>query len=422
MRRTLTFFDIICIGLNAIVGSGIFMLPDDLAREMGIFSPLAFLLCGLGLLPVALCYAEAAGNVDRTGGPYVYAREAFGSGVGFGVGFMCLANAVFSFAAVASAAAAYASRLVPQLSGPTGLKLTALAIIFGFTALNYRGARPGARAIRVFTFAKFAVLFILVFSLVPHMSFDHVEAATLPGGMGGIGAATFTALFAAQGFEVVPVPAGETENPERTIPRAVVGSLLAASLVYVVVQTVLVFSHPGLGQESEAPLADAALAVVPALLVVVLLGGLVSTMGFVSGSALGTPRYFYAMGTDGLLSRSLAAVHPRFDSPHRAVLVTFVLVSGLVVAFDYRALLGMSNVSVAVQYLSTCLAVMVLRRRKAAVVSLLARAVPWLGAAVSLWVFTQASSEELLWALGSLALGGLIVSVHRTFARQSEPA
>ncbi len=421
MRRTLTFFDVICIGLNAIVGSGIFMLPDDLAREMGVFSPFAFLLCGLGLLPVALCYAEAAGSVNKTGGPYVYAREAFGAGAGFVVGFMCLANALFSFAAVASAAAAYASRLLPALANPLGLKLAAFAIVFAFSALNYRGARPGARAIRVFTFAKFSVLFILVCALVPHMSVSHVDA-TLPGGVSGIGAATFTALFAAQGFEVVPVPAGETENPERSMPRAIVGSLLAASCVYVIVQSVLVFSHPGLARVSEAPLADAALAVVPSLLIVVLLGGLISTMGFVSGSALGTPRYFYAMGADGLLSRSLAAVHPRFQSPHRAVLVTFALVTCLVLAFDYRALLGMSNVAVAVQYGSTCLAVVVLRRRKQSTPSLFARCVPWLGAFVSLWVFTEASSEELLWALGSLALGGALVWAQRSRAEQVEPS
>lgn len=411
MRRTLTFFDVVCIGLNAIVGSGIFMLPDDLAREMGVYSPLAFLLCALGLLPVALCYAEAARRVDRTGGPYVYAREAFGVSVGFLVGVMCLANAVVSFAAVASAAAAYAARLVPALASPERLKLTALAIVLAFVSLNYRGARPGSRAINLFTFAKFGVLFTLICALVPHLSFSHV-APELPRGFAGVGAATFTALFAAQGFEVVPVPAGETADPERAVPRAVVGSLLAASCVYVVVQSMLVFSHAGLARISDAPLADAALAVVPGLALLVLFGGLISTMGFVSGSALGTPRYLFAMGADGLLARSLAAVHPRFDSPHRAIVVTAVLVAILVLAFDYRALLGMSNVSVAVQYLATCLAVLVFRGREPRRQrSLISRGAPFLGAAVSLWVFTQASLDELLWALCALCLGGVAVAL-----------
>jgi amino acid transporter len=106
MRRSLNLFDVVCLGLNAIVGSGIFLLPDDLYRQMGALSPLAFVLCLVGLLPIALCYAEAASTVDRTGGPYVYASEAFGPSIGFAVGWMCFANAIFSFAAVAAGAAA----------------------------------------------------------------------------------------------------------------------------------------------------------------------------------------------------------------------------------------------------------------------------------------------------------------------------
>ncbi|MFT3925401.1 MAG: APC family permease [Myxococcales bacterium] len=412
MRRSLSLFDVVCIGLNAIVGSGIFVLPDDLARDMGSLSPLAFLLCAVGLLPVALCYAEAASKVDRTGGPYVYAREAFGPGVGFAVGWMCVANSMFSFAAVASAAAAYAGRIWPRLSGAAWPKLVALVIVFTFAALNYRGARPGARAVNTFTFAKFAVLFTLVFALVPHLSLAQ-HSAELPRGLAGVSAATFAALFAAQGFEVVPVPAGETRDPERAMPRAIVGSLLAASLVYVVVQTVLVLSYPKLSAPSDAPLADAALAVVPGLAFLVLCGGLVSTLGFVSGSALGIPRYLYAMGVDGLLPRGLAAVHPRFDSPYRAVVVTALVVSGLVAAFDYRALLGMSNVSVAVQYLSTCLAVLALRRRGGLAGRVGSYAVPLLGSLVSLWIFTEASGQELVWALGSLFVGGLVLSALR---------
>ena len=417
MRRSLSLFDVVCIGLNAIVGSGIFMLPDDLAREMGALSPLAFVLCAVGLLPVALCYAEAASAVERTGGPYVYAREAFGPGVGFGVGWMCVVNAMFSFAAVASAAAAYAARIVPALHAPLALKLVALAIALTFTALNYRGARPGARAVNLFTFAKFAVLFTLVLALLRHTTAGVHGGLALPRGLSGVGAATFAALFAAQGFEVVPVPAGETRDPERAMPRAIVGSLLAASLVYVLVQTVLVLGYPALGSPSDAPLADAALAVVPGLSLLVLWGGLISTLGFVSGSALGIPRYLYAMGLDGLLPRGLSAVHPTFDSPHRAVLVTAAVVSLLIAAFDYRALLGMSNVSVAVQYLSTCLAVLAVRARRGGSLASPKSAVPVLGALVSLWIFTEASGQELAWALGSLAVGGIIVATRARWAR-----
>jgi APA family basic amino acid/polyamine antiporter len=405
MRRSLSRFDVTCLGLNAIVGSGIFLLPDDLYREMGALSPLAFLLCAIGLLPVALCYAEAASYGEDTGGPYLYARDAFGPRTGFLVGWMCFANALFSFAAVAAAATAYAVRLLPWLGSAVGPRAIAGAVIALFAALNYVGAKPGALAVDAFTVAKFAVLVVLACALVPGASCANLHAG-LPNGWSGVGAATFMALFAAQGFEVVPVPAGEARAPQRDLPIAIVSSLLAASLLYVLVQTVLVASGANLTQPSDTPLVDAALAVAPALAFLVVAGGLVSTLGFVSGSALGTPRYLFAAAADRHLPAWLGAVHPRFATPHVAIAATAALAIALVAAFDYRALIGMSNVAVAVQYLATCLAVPFLRRR-----GVPGRRVPggWtaplLGAAVSLWVFTEASREELVWAAVALAIG-----------------
>ncbi len=412
MRRSLSRFDVTCLGLNAIVGSGIFLLPDDLYREMGALSPLAFLLCGIGLLPVALCYAEAASYSEETGGPYLYARDAFGPRVGFAVVWMCFVNALFSFAAVAAAAAAYAARLLPWLEPVLGPREIAVAVIALFAALNYVGAKPGAIAVDAFTVAKFAVLIVLVCALVPEASGAELSAE-LPHGWSGIGSATFVALFAAQGFEVVPVPAGETRSPRRNLPFAIVSSLVAASLLYVIVQAVLVASGTDLSEPSDTPLVAAALSVAPALALLVVAGGLVSTLGFVSGSALGTPRYLFAAAVDRHLPAVFGAVHPRFATPHVAIAATAGLAIALVVSFDYRSLIGISNVAVAVQYLATCLAVPRLRRR-----GIPGRRipggpiVPLIGAAVSMWVFTEASRAELVWAAVALAIGLALLALN----------
>lgn len=408
MRRTLGRFDITCLGLNAIVGSGIFLLPDDLYRELGVLSPLAFVCCAVGLLPVALCYARAASVCERSGGPYVYATEAFGPRVGFAVGWMCFSNSVFSFAAVAAAAAAYAARLIPALGGGVTQKALSVAVIAVFAALNYRGARPGALAVDAFTAGKFLVLLILVAVLAGRFDADVFAHGPLPEDIGSLGAATFIALFAAQGFEVVPVPAGETRAPERDVPFAVLSSLAVASLLYLIVQLTLVGSGADLAPVSDAPLADAALAIAPALGLLIALGGLISTLGFVSGSALGTPRYLFAVSSGGQLPSLLARVHARHQSPHVAVVATAALAIICVVPFDYRALIGMSNVSVAVQYLATSLAVQRLGKQRGLSTS------RWLsaaGAAVSLWIFTEASTTELVWAGASLLLGGALVLI-----------
>ena len=284
-----------------------------------------------------------------------------------------------------------------------------------FAFINYRGAKPGALAVVLFTIGKFAVLAVLVSALLPGATFAHVDLR-LPKGVSGIGAATFMALFAAQGFEVAPVPAGETRSPERAVPIAVTSSLLAASVLYVLVQGALVGSYPRLGEVSDTPLADAALAVAPALGFLIAAGGLISTLGFVSGSALGTPRYLYAAAVDGHLPTSLAAVHARYETPHLAIVATAVLACAMVLPFDYRSLIGMSNVAVAVQYLATCLAVLKLRRTQPEKKGFRVPGgpvLPLIGAAVSVWVFTQANMTELGWATASLLVGLAVVALSR---------
>jgi APA family basic amino acid/polyamine antiporter len=143
-------------------------------------------------------------------------------------------------------------------------------------------------------------------------------------------------------------------------------------------------------------------------------GGLISTVGFVSGSALGTPRYLFAVAQAGQLPKQLAAIHPRYQSPYLAIVATAAIAVGLVLPFDYRALIGMSNVAVAVQYLATCLAVAKFKRgtRQGLRVVL-----PWIGVGVSLWIFTEASLTELVWAGASLAVGALVVGVTALLTR-----
>src|SRR5690606_37796775 len=175
---------------------------------------------------------------------------------------------------------------------------------------------------------------------------------------GGLASAVFIALFALQGFEVVGVPAGEAASPEKKVPIAVLGTLITTGLFYVVIQSVLVFGSGNLGAVSDAPLADAALALSPSLGVLVAVGALISTLGFVSGSALGTPRYLFAMASHRQLPIVLSRLHPEFRTPSVAILATSVIAALLVLPFDYRTLIGMSNVAVAVQYGATCVAVL----------------------------------------------------------------
>lgn len=420
--RSLGFVDVFCLGLNAIIGSGIFFFPGKLAALAGPASIAAFLLCGLLLTAVALCYAELAAMTDGSGGSYLYAREAFGEEIGFGVGLVAWATAVLSWAAVASMLAAQCGYFHAGLEGDAVRRALAAAGVAAFGALNYRGVKPGAWTVDLLTAAKLLPLAFFVLIGLPAVDFsrfspffapDPAASAGFYAGGRPFGYAVFLALWALQGFEVAPVPAGETSNPQRDIPRAVVGSLLAATAFYCLIQAVAVGAFPGLGASLERPLVDAALHFGGRRAAAfVALGGVVSMLGFVAGAALGSPRYLSALGERSLRAFGLGAVHPRYATPSRAIAATTACAAACVLLLDFDRLVDLSNLAVVSQYLASCLALIALRaRRPEAARPFRAPAGLWTaaaGCAVSLWLMTKVGRLEAAGAAGLLIAGYLL--------------
>src|SRR5689334_17499644 len=143
-RNRMTLVDLVGLGINGIIGTGIFLLPAKVFRNAGGLSWAAWLAIGAVCLLVGLCFCEASGRADRNGGPYLYARDAFGRWVGVGVGWMALAANVFAYGAVARGFGRNLSFLVPSLTGAAPQIAVAVAVIAALAALNYRGIRPGA--------------------------------------------------------------------------------------------------------------------------------------------------------------------------------------------------------------------------------------------------------------------------------------
>ncbi|MBK8253966.1 MAG: APC family permease [Polyangiaceae bacterium] len=400
-RRSLTLFDVVCIGVNATVGSGVFALPDDVYREMGGFSPLGFAVCALLLLPVSLCMAELASSTDETGGPYLYARRAFGREVGFVVGWFCWVATLVSWAAV--------STLFVEIIGLRGTtaKFAAAGMILFLGAVNYVGVKPGAALVNLVTVGKLAAIFAFVGVGMFQMTTTR-WGGDLPS-VKQFGTGVYLTLFPLQGFEVAPVTAGETQNPRRNVPLGTIGSLVFSALLYVVVQAVLVATYPGLGNKTDTPLYDAAKYIGPTLALVVLLGSIVSTGGFTAGSALGSPRYAEAMAEHKTLPAALSRIHPRFRTPYVAIAVTALLAAGLALPFDYRMLVGVANVTVVFQYVFSCLAVPVLRKKEPLQASKWrvpgGIILPILGALGSLALLAFVSLNEWLFSIIALGIG-----------------
>ena len=233
-------------------------------------------------------------------------------------------------------------------------------------------------------------------------------------GAAGIGQGIYLALFPLQGFEVTPVAAGETQNPKRNVPWGTMGALLLSALLFVVVQAVLVGGYPGIGAESGQPLVDAAKYFGPTIGLIVVIGSLVSVGGFTAGSALGSPRYAQAIAAHGLMPRSLANINERWGTPHVAIAWTTIITAILAFFFDYRRLVGMSNITVVIQYFFTCVSVPALRKKFGESTGFRVPGgaiIPIVGALGSVGLVTGADKPEFIFAAATLALGILVAVV-----------
>jgi amino acid transporter len=366
-RRELTLLDCIGLGINGIIGSGIFLLPAAMARRAGGRAPLAWLAVGALCALVALCFAEASsrpGIGDRSGGPYRYASETWGPQIGFVVGWITLTSSLLGYAAVARGFAEPAVLLFSRRGDTFALDAFVIALV-GFLALvNILGLKPSARTSDLTALIKLLALggFVAVGVFSVRAPALHLAPTPNPGETVGMVPAAFAGLFACTGFEYVPVPAGEIRNPQRAVGLAMVLSVIGATMLYAVAQ-LIVNNMPDPGA-SATPLIDAARGFAgPAAATVMTVAATISAFGFCSTSALVGPRYIEEFARDKFLPPLLERRSARFGTPVAGVVLTSVVVIPLALTLDFVSLADTSNVAVVAQYVSTSLAVLVLRRR-----------------------------------------------------------
>lgn len=428
-KNRMTLLDCVGLGINGIIGTGIFLLPAKVFRNAGGFSWAAWLAIGGVCLLVGLCFCEASGRAERNGGPFLYARDAFGRWVGFGVGWMALAANLFAYGAVARAFGRNLSFLVPALNGKGPQIAAAVIVIAVLATLNWRGIRPGALTSDFFSGAKLIPILVFVglglffvdwhrLSLPPPAGETRLEALK----MGG-----FAALFACTGFEYVPVTAGETENARRNVPLALIFSLLGSVLLYVLVQIVFMGTHPDPGS-ADKPLAEAARAFAgPWAGGFVAIGSVISSFGYLTAVALVTPRYLSSLGENGELPAIFARTSERFRTPSVAIATTATICAGLAMFADFDRLSDLNNAAVFAQYVPTCLALPVLRRmRGPSSFSLpLGATIPVLATLGCLLFLNGIGRDDAIFSVGTLVLGLFLHAMWRAYERRralTEPA
>lgn len=356
--RPLGVPSLLALGLNGVVGVGIFFAPSVVARHApGWVGVAMFAVVGALLLPVAASFARLAAHLPEDGGPIVYARAAFGEGAAFFVGWISYLSAVASTAAVISGLVHHGL----SLSG-SHERLAMVAVAAGLAAVSALGLSPSARVWTALTVLKLAPLVALaLLSLLVAPTAPPVERTDLT--LGQLARAALTVTFAYQGFEIVPLVSGQARAPSRSVPAAILGTMSLAALLYVLLQRAAVGHVVGLAS-SGAPLRDAAAALGGARFgELVRVGASVSALGIAFGMIVMTPRYLAGLGAEHVgpaLARS-----DRRGVPRVAVLASVALISLLLIAGSGGQLFALSSVAVLSQYGMTGLSLLALSLRRA---------------------------------------------------------
>ena len=360
LARSLSFFDVMCLGINSVVGAGIFLLPGQLSALAGDAALWVFPLCGILCFAIALCFAEMGGMHSGTGGAYLYAKDAFGPFTGFLVGWMMWLSSIIGWASVAGGFGLYLTYFLP--AGNAWVCKGGIALLVtGLSVINFFGVKPGARTINFFTMGKLLSLLIFVGVGLLFIKGRNLTALHLSGRFND---AVIIALYAYSGFEYTVVPAGEMQRPQKDVPRVLFWVLTSVTLLYVAIQTVAMGVFPGLAA-SEKPLADAAQHFMGAAGGIIIgIGALLSIGGVNAGIALTSPRSLYALALDKFFPRTVSKIHPKYHTPYWAVAITATLTLLLSLTGSFQYLVAACVMVSILQYIPTCLAVIVLRRRR----------------------------------------------------------
>jgi len=397
-RRDVGIWGAAVLALNGMIGAAIFGLPGRLDSAVGSFAPWLLLLAGIGIMPVVLCYADLAGRFDASGGPQLYAGKAFGKFIGFEAGWMLYTARAASLAANAHVLAAYAGALWPPLNSPITIIVTVSAI----TLVNVIGIRRAVDTMGGMTMLKLAPL-ILIGAL--GLLLAPVPTPVLPE-FSAVEGVALAALYAFVGFEAATIPAGETRDPQRNIPRALLLTVTAVTLLYVLVQ--LAYSASGIG-ESDAPLAAlASQSLGPVGVMILGVTAIVSVLANQLSAVTSISRITSSFAHEGLLPRWFGEISPRFATPVNSILTVGGIGLGLALSGTFITLAVISTVARLFAYLACIAAVPRLDAMEGKVRLVRGILLPLAAAILVLWAASHSNLAEWRAFAAFLAAGAML--------------
>lgn len=331
--------------VNLTIGAGIFVLPALVAEKLGSASTYAYLICGLLIFLIMMCFAEVGSQTSTSGGIYKYVESAFGPYAGFLTSNLYwFGFGLISDAAIGNALFEMIALYVPQLDSLFSRFIFFLIVFGGLAWINVVGVKHGSKVISILTLAKLLPLALLLFFGWPQINFSNFEW----GGnyhFSNLGEACLILFFAFVGGEAALTAGGEIKNPRRTVPLGLLTGILIVIATYLCIHVLAqgVLGH-SLYKFKEAPLAEIATLLFgvagPTLIV---LATALAILGAISGDILAMPRFLFASAKDNLMPRILSEVHPRFKTPYISILAYSFIAFALSMSGSFKGLAILSS-------------------------------------------------------------------------------
>jgi len=384
LTRDLGLFDVTMIGVGAMIGAGIFVLTGIAAGHAGPALLLAFFLNGLVALLTAASYAELGAAFPGAGGGYTWARNGLSPYLGFLAGWMSWFAQAVACSLYSLGFGSFAARLLQMAHiSPFDLPERTLALILSisaaalFTLVNYRGAAETGKVGNVLTLTKVAILAALVFfglrALLNNPGWTSEFTPFLPHGIGGVLVAMGLTAIAFEGYEIVAQSGEEVVNPDRNVPRAIFLSIGIAVSIYLAVAFALLAAMQTpdgsptwqfLGVHAEQAVVEAADRLMPYGTVVLLIGGLMSTLSALNATLYSSSRVSFSMGRNRDLPDLFGQIHPQRHTPHWAVLFSGVLVILMAVLLPIEDVASAADIMFMLLFMMVNVSVVILRRRQ----------------------------------------------------------
>lgn len=409
-NRDMGTYGVLFIVVNGLIGAGIFGLPEALHVAVGTFAPWLLLIGGTLVMAIVICFAELARLTDRSGGPQRYVGDAFGKFPGFIVGWTFFAARLISLGANVLVLVAYAAALWPVVGDGAAKIALIIFVLGGITFVNVIGIKRAVTVLGVMTLFKLLPLLILM--LVG------IGAAASPGPLvlpqfSAVEGIAVAALYAFVGFENATIPAGETRNPKRAMPVALMSGLAVVTMIYFALQWA--YSHSVIaGTGPDAPLTalageywgDIGALLIAATIVISVLANL--TAGHTSASRMPS-----SLADDGLLPNWFGQVS-RWGTPVNSII--FCGFGAILFALwdDFLVLAAVSTLARLLAYVSSILALPLLRRQagKTPFNTSIILAAP-IALALSLWAASQTNATQWQALAGFAVVGTVLYFIER---------